>query len=84
MATVLFIYFGFNDESVDAYRRWCCKLGLGRLFPTLKEPRQRRGSSSSRGSLGRHLDLVGKCMRYIDGSLRKTSHATSAGTGTTG
>lgn len=84
MAAVLFLYFGFNDESVDAYRRWSCKLGLGKLFPSLKQPRQRRGSTSSRGSFGRHLDLVGKCMRYFDGSIRKASHATRSGTETTG
>ncbi len=81
MGLVMFLYFGFNDESIDTYRRWMVKIGFGKVWPSLKEPRRRRGSSSmgSRGSFGSHFDLVGEAMRYFDGSARKESRVTSAG-----
>lgn len=79
---MIFCYFGFNNDAIDTYRQWMVAIGLVKLFPSLKEPRHpptRRGSSASRSSLGERLDLVGKAMKFFDGS-RKGSQATDATT----
>lgn len=84
MATMMFLFFGFNDDAVDSYRKWLVMLGAGRVWPSLKLSREaRRGSAGgsatlgSRGSFISHFDLVGKAMKYFDESVRKNSHATN-------
>ncbi|PBP19916.1 pheromone receptor a [Diplocarpon rosae] len=83
-ALMMFLYFGFNDDAVDTYRKWLVYGGAGRIWPSLKMSReQRRGSAGgsatlgSRGSFISHFDLVSKAMKYVDGNMRKNSHATS-------
>jgi pheromone a factor receptor len=76
--TTIFLFFGFNDEALDIYRGWMVKCGLGKIWPSLNEPRQaRRPGSPSRTSLSSHLDLVGKAMHYFDSNTRKESDATT-------
>jgi pheromone a factor receptor len=76
----VFLFFGFNDEAIDIYRGWIVKLGLGKIWPRLKEPRLvRRPGSPSRTSLSSQFDIVGKAMRYFDSNARKHSQTTSSG-----
>lgn len=79
---MIFCFFGFNNDAIDTYRKWMVAIGLGKCFPSLKEPRHppaRRGSSASRSSISERLDIVGKAMKFFDGS-RKGSQATDATT----
>ncbi|CAG8955967.1 hypothetical protein HYFRA_00008821 [Hymenoscyphus fraxineus] len=79
---VFFCFFGFNNDAIDTYREWMVKLGFAKCFPSLTEPRHpptRHGSSVSGSSLGERLDIVGKAMRFFDGS-RKGSQATDTAT----
>ncbi|TVY64335.1 Pheromone a factor receptor, partial [Lachnellula suecica] len=73
LSFVIFVYFGFNGDAVDKYRKWLVNCGLGKVFPSLKGPRQRRRQgSTTRSSLSSHFDLVSKAMHYFDNS-RKNS-----------
>ncbi|KAK6585684.1 hypothetical protein PZA11_002411 [Diplocarpon coronariae] len=88
MALMMFLYFGFNDDAVDTYRKWLVYCGAGRIWPSLTMSReQRRGraggsaAGGSRGSFTSHFDLVSKAMKYMDGNLRKNSHAMSTTVG---
>lgn len=96
MAFTMFVFFGFNDEAVDSYRRGLVQCGAGRIWPSLKLSREQRWESSSGGSngrgsatgssrwssLGSHLDLVSKAMKYLDGDKRKGSSSASTAVGT--
>jgi pheromone a factor receptor len=76
----IFLFFGFNEEAVDTYRGWMVKCGLGKIWPSLKEPRQsRRPGSPTRTSMSSHLDLVGKAMHYFDSNERQESQVTTIG-----
>jgi pheromone a factor receptor len=78
--TTIFLFFGFNDEAIDIYRGWMVKCGLGKIWPSLKEPRQvRRPGSPSRTSLSSRFDLVGRAMHYFDVNARKESQTTALG-----
>ena len=46
----LFWYFGLTKEAINIYRVYCLNIGLGRLFPRLREeynPDRSRGGSKS-------------------------------------
>jgi pheromone a factor receptor len=68
----IILYYGLNDEAVEMYRHFLCVCGLGKIWPSLKEPRQPRRRGKSWSS---HLDLVGKAAQWFDG--RKASQASS-------
>ncbi|EKD19129.1 uncharacterized protein L3040_007240 [Drepanopeziza brunnea f. sp. 'multigermtubi'] len=90
MAFSMFLFFGFNDDAVDSYRKWLVMCGAGKVWPSLKLSRdERRGSASGSGhgsgtfnsggrSFGSRFDLVGKAMKYLDGDKRKDSQASTA------
>lgn len=60
---LLFVFFGFGKDATMMYRSILLKLGLGRVFPSLKHPHifdQRKGSASSStrfGSIGSRAKL---------------------------
>ena len=77
----VFAFFGFTNESIDSYRKGLVRLGFGFIWPSLKESRESRRLRmlSERGStstLSGHFDLVGKALKYFEGS-RKSSQATT-------
>ncbi|KAI9050143.1 hypothetical protein LZ554_006284 [Drepanopeziza brunnea f. sp. 'monogermtubi'] len=83
MAFSMFLFFGFNDDAVDSYRKWLVMCGAGKIWPSLKLSRDERhhgsGTFNSRGSsFGSRFDLVGKAMKYLDGDKRKDSQASTA------
>ncbi|KAI9677432.1 MAG: a-factor receptor [Caeruleum heppii] len=65
---LLFIFFGIGGDALDLYRNWLVVLGVARLFPSLKSPRRRPSSGSSRmGTWGSRARLL----------FRKSSQATA-------
>jgi hypothetical protein len=79
---LIFAYFGFNNDAINTYRSWLVYLGLGRVWPSLKNPyvpqHLRRGSHSSGQTFFiEKLDLVNRAMKFFDEGLRKGSHATT-------
>ncbi|KAG9239748.1 putative pheromone a factor receptor [Amylocarpus encephaloides] len=89
MSFMIYAYFGFNSEAINTYRGWLVKCGLGKIWPSLKEPRisvqrSRDGSQDSRRtSLSEKLDLVGKAMRFFDGGRKDSLATTTTGVGST-
>jgi pheromone a factor receptor len=57
-AFLVFIFFGLGRDATEMYRGWLLAIGLGRIFPSLHEPRYRRhpnlSGSTAQGSLGSH------------------------------
>ena len=73
------LFYGMNNEAVDRYRRCAVFCGLGKIWPSLTQPRKpKRRGSKSRSSWISHIDVVEKAVRYFD-SVRKHSHSSSAG-----
>ena len=73
----IFFFYGLNNEAVDRYRSILLNFGLGRIWPSLTQPResQRRNSTTSANWLIK-LDIVGKLVRYYD-NVRKHSHVST-------
>ena len=78
MAVFVFVYFGMGGDAVETYRKWMVKLGLGRCFLSLKQPRRQRVSSRER-SWTSQFSLISRAKHYFDAS-RKASNATTLGT----
>lgn len=78
MVVFVFVYFGIGSDAVETYRKWMAKIGLGRCFPSLEQPRREQGSSGER-SWTSQFSLVSRAKRYFDAS-RKGSNATTLGT----
>jgi pheromone a factor receptor len=78
MSIFVFFYFGMGGDALEIYRKWMLNVGLGRLFPSLKQEfvRNRKGSWSSR------LSLVSRARSYFD-SKRKDSATGTSGTRST-
>lgn len=85
---VIFMFFGFSDNSIDSYRRGLVTLGFGKIWPRLKESREvrrlrtvsldPRSNRSNRSSLVENLDFVGRAVKYFDNSAkRKNSQSTT-------
>ena len=48
---LLFVFFGLGNEATEMYRKWLVKLGLGRYFPSLAQPRRVSAMSSTWGGM---------------------------------
>jgi pheromone a factor receptor len=80
MAIFVFAYFGMGGDAVETYRTWMLKVGLGRLFPSLKESRRQQVLSGER-SFASQFSLISRAKQYFDAS-RKNSNTTTVGTST--
>jgi pheromone a factor receptor len=78
MAVFVFAYFGMGGDAVDTYRKWMVKIGLGRCFPALTQPRRRQMGNGER-SWTSQFSLVSRAKHYFDAS-RKGSSAATLGT----
>lgn len=78
MAVFVFAYFGMGGDAVETYRKWMVKMGLGRCFPSLMQPRRRQVKSAER-SWTSQFGLISRAKHYFDAS-RKGSSATTLGT----
>ncbi|KAH8590009.1 pheromone A receptor-domain-containing protein [Bisporella sp. PMI_857] len=77
LGLAIFIFYGMNKEAIERYRAFVVFIGLGKFWPSLKQPMEsRRRGSTSRTSWISKIDLVGKAVRYCDSS-RKHSHTST-------
>jgi pheromone a factor receptor len=75
MSFFVFAYFGLGGEALDMYRKWMLGIGLGKLFPGLKEQRQERMPDEPT-SWTSQFSLISRAKDYLDSS-RKNSTATT-------
>lgn len=59
----LFMFFGMGHEAKEMYRKWLLYLGLGKIFPSLRQP-AKKGSNLTY-SLGSNASSVGSRARLI-------------------
>lgn len=84
LAFILFFWYGLTYEAIECYRRFLVICGLGKFWPTLREPYQRkrntRASMSTRQSWVAKFDMLEKAAKYLDGDKQKSqdSHATTS------
>ncbi|KAG9245083.1 pheromone A receptor-domain-containing protein [Calycina marina] len=80
MGLTSFAFYGCNVEATERYRLLLVKCGVGRIWPAVLAPRERRrrrgSGNESRASWTSHLDVIGKTVKYFD-NKRKHSHAST-------
>lgn len=72
-AFLVFIFFGMGGDAMDLYRKALLKLGLGRIFPSLKSPRQ--PSNSDDNTWASRWSIVSRARSYLHS--RKTFQSRS-------
>jgi pheromone a factor receptor len=77
MAYLVFIFFGTGNDALEIYRVGLVKMGFSRIFPQLKEPRQRRGSSDQTWSS--RLSLISRARSYFEERKSMRSHSDTTG-----
>jgi pheromone a factor receptor len=70
---LMFFFFGLNDAAIDTYRLLLVKLGMGKIWPSLRRPGQshRRGTSTIHkiaSWLLNKLDVIGWVLRKVENS----------------
>jgi hypothetical protein len=70
---LMFFFFGLNDAAIDTYRFLLVKMGMGKIWPSLRRPRQprRRGTSTIHkiaSWLLNKLDFIGWVLRKFENS----------------
>jgi pheromone a factor receptor len=84
---LIFFFYGVTTEAINRYREGLLKLGLGHLWPVLKEPyvpsRSKTGStfSTSRSSWLQKFDVMSKAVNYMDSRKDAGSQENSTQTG---
>lgn len=80
MGFLVVFFYGIGDEAIEIYRELLVKLGLGRLWPSLKRPRSRRRRSE--GTWMQHFNLVHRALKYFE-KHRAGGDGTGSSRGTT-
>ncbi|RFU24072.1 hypothetical protein B7463_g12266, partial [Scytalidium lignicola] len=66
MGFLIVFFYGIGDEAIEIYRDFLVKLGFGKIWPSLKQPRQRRRGPTSGWT--HRFNLVHRAMKYFDKS----------------
>ncbi|KAI9746626.1 MAG: a-factor receptor [Claussenomyces sp. TS43310] len=83
MSIFVFAAFGMGGDALQTYKRWLRAVGLGRVFPSLNQPRRGHALGSSKStSLVSKMSLIKRARHYLDASA-KDSQATISATSTT-
>lgn len=77
MTFFIFLFFGTGTHAMETYRSWLILIGLGKIWPSLTKPTERREDSTPAKAYGwtSHWSLVNRSRRYFE------SHSRSQDTG---
>jgi pheromone a factor receptor len=70
MSFFVFVFFGLGGDAVDVYRKWMLKVGLGRVFPSLKHELKPNRS----GSWTSKFSVISRAKSYFDKNQSTNSH----------
>jgi hypothetical protein len=69
---LMFLFYGLNWDTWDAIRGFAVKIGLAKIFPSLREPRQPRPQTDTTSTfsqwLSHKLDITGHILHSIEDS----------------